>query len=124
MSALATVVPKSFSSKFSAKIDFSDRAFYVTVADADIGSLMSLHTLLEKYLVKYEQIWMVRTVKNVVLLNKNSGAYLGGGGGFGGPGPPGSPKGRQKERKKGKGKKERGEKRKKRKRRGKREKGR
>ena len=28
----------------------SDRAFYVTIADADIGSLKSLHTLFDKYL--------------------------------------------------------------------------
>ena len=27
---------------------FSDRAFYVTIADADIGSLKSLHTLFDK----------------------------------------------------------------------------
>ena len=29
---------------------FSDRAFYVTVSDADIGSLKSLYTLFDKYL--------------------------------------------------------------------------
>ena len=38
---------------------FSDRAFYVTIADADIESLKSLHTLFDKYLdhmlVKFEQ---------------------------------------------------------------------
>ena len=28
----------------------SDRLFYVTIADADIGSLKSLHTLFDKYL--------------------------------------------------------------------------
>ena len=38
---------------------FSDRAFYVTIADADIGSLKSFHKLFDKYLdhllVKFEQ---------------------------------------------------------------------
>ena len=38
---------------------FPDRAFYVTIADADIGSLKSLHILFDKYLdhilVKFEQ---------------------------------------------------------------------
>ena len=29
---------------------FSDRAFYVTIADVDIGSQKSLHTLFDKYL--------------------------------------------------------------------------
>ena len=37
---------------------FFDRAFYVTIVDADIGSLKSLHTLFDKYLdrvlVKFE----------------------------------------------------------------------
>ena len=47
MSALATVARKSFNSKFTAKINFSDRAFYVTIADADIGSPKSLHTLFD-----------------------------------------------------------------------------
>ena len=43
---------------------FSDWAFYVTIADADIGSLKSLHTLFDKYLdhmlVKFEQNRMVQ----------------------------------------------------------------
>ena len=59
MSALATVARKSFNCKFAAKIDFPDRAFYVTIANADIGSLKSRHTLFDKYLdqilVKFEQ---------------------------------------------------------------------
>ena len=53
MSALATVARKRFNGKFS------DRAFYVTISDADIGSQKSLHTLFDKYLdhmlVKLEQ---------------------------------------------------------------------
>ena len=59
MSALATVAGKSFNGKFTAKIDFSDRVSYITIANADIGNLKSLHTLLGKYLdhiqVKFEQ---------------------------------------------------------------------
>ena len=58
MSTLATVARKSFNSKFTAKID-CDRAFYLLFADADIGSLKSLHTLFDKYLdlmlVEFEQ---------------------------------------------------------------------
>ena len=50
MSALATVAQKSFNSKFTAKNIFSDPAFYVTIADTDIGSLKSLHTFSDKYL--------------------------------------------------------------------------
>ena len=50
MSALATVARKSFNGKSTAKILFSDRAFYVTIADADTGNLKSLHTLFDKYL--------------------------------------------------------------------------
>ena len=55
---------------------FSDRAFYVTIiiADTDIGSLKSLHTLFDKYfdhmLVKIEQNRMVRTIQNFVLFDK------------------------------------------------------
>ena len=48
--------------------------FYITIADADIGSLKSLHTLFDKYfdhmLVKFEQNRMVRTVQNFDLLDK------------------------------------------------------
>ena len=44
MSVLATVAGKSFNGKFG-KNWFSDRVFYVTIADDDIGSLKSLHTL-------------------------------------------------------------------------------
>ena len=43
-------------------------AFYVTIADADVGSLKSLHTLFDKYLdhmlVEFEQNHMVRTIQN------------------------------------------------------------
>ena len=46
---------------------FSDRAFYVTITDPNIGSLKSLHTLFGKYLdhmlVKYEQNRMVRNIQ-------------------------------------------------------------
>ena len=74
MSALATVVRKSFNGKFTAKIWFSDQAFYVTIADADTGGLKSLHTLFDKYLdhmlVEFEQNSMVQTTQNFVLFDK------------------------------------------------------
>ena len=60
----------------TAKKWFSDRAVYVTIADADIGSLKSLHTLFDKYLdhmlVKFEQNRMVWTthMHNFVLFDK------------------------------------------------------
>ena len=50
MSPLTLVERKSFNGKFTAKKWFSDREFYVTIADADMGSLKSLHTLFDKYL--------------------------------------------------------------------------
>ena len=51
MLALAKVARKRFNGKFTAKIDFPrDRAFYDTIAGADIGSLKSLHTLFDNYI--------------------------------------------------------------------------
>ena len=50
MSALATVARKTFNGKFTAKIDFPIGSFYVTIADAGIGSLKSPHTLFDKHL--------------------------------------------------------------------------
>ena len=38
VSVFATVARKSFNGKFTAKIEFSDRAFYVAITDSDIGS--------------------------------------------------------------------------------------
>ena len=75
MSALATVARKRFNGIFTAKKKwFSDRAFHVTIADADIGSLKSLHTLFDKYLdhmlVKYEQNRTVQAIQNFVLFDK------------------------------------------------------
>ena len=74
MSALAKVARKSLNGIFTAKIDFPIRAFYVTIADADIGSLNSLHTLSDKYLdqmlVKFERNCIVRTIQNFVLFDK------------------------------------------------------
>ena len=53
---------------------FSAQVFYVTIADADIGSRKSLHTLFDKYLdrilVKFEQNRMVRTIQNFELFRK------------------------------------------------------
>ena len=74
MSALATVAGKIFNGKFTAKIDFPIGYFYITIADADIGSLKSLHTLFDKYLdhmlVKFKPNRMVRTIQNFELYDK------------------------------------------------------
>ena len=74
MSALAMVTRKSFNGKFTAKIDFPIGHFYVTITDADIGSLKSLHTLfdenLDLMLVKFEQNRMVWTIQSFVLYDK------------------------------------------------------
>ena len=47
---------------------------YITIADDDIKSLKSLHTLFDKYLdhmlVKFEQNRMVRTIQNFELFDK------------------------------------------------------
>ena len=75
-SALATVARKSFKWQIYCKNCFSDWAFYVTIADADIGSLKSLYTLFDKYLdhmlvtVKIKQNRMVQTIQNFVLFDK------------------------------------------------------
>ena len=51
-----------------------DQAFYVTITDADIGSLKSLHKLFDKYqdhmLAKFEQNPMVRTIQYVYFFGK------------------------------------------------------
>ena len=74
MSALATVARKSLNGKFTAKIDFFNRAFYVTITDADNGSLKSLHRLFHKYLdnmlVKFEKNRWVQTIQKFVLFDK------------------------------------------------------
>ena len=50
------------------------KPFYVTIADADIKSLKSLHTLFDKYLdhmlVQFEQYRMVQTIQNFELFDK------------------------------------------------------
>ena len=50
---------------------FFDWSFYVTIADADIGSLKSLHTLFDKYLdhmlMKFEQF----ELQNFEFFDKN-----------------------------------------------------
>ena len=70
MSALTTVAGKSFNGKFTV----FDHVFYITIADADIGSLKSLHTVFGKYLehmlVKFEQNRMVRTLQNIEFFEK------------------------------------------------------
>ena len=67
---------KSFNSQFTAKKWFSDWAFYVAIADADIENLKSLHTLFDMYLdhmgVEFEQNCrpMVWNIQNFVLFDK------------------------------------------------------
>ena len=74
MSALATVAPKSFNGKFTAKIDFRSGILRYN-ADADIGSLKSLHTLFDKYLdhmlVKFEKMVWSESYKILCFLTKN-----------------------------------------------------
>ena len=70
MSALATVY-----SKCTAKIDFPIGYFMLPyIADTDIGSLKSLHTIFDKYLdhmlVKFEQNRMVQSIQNFELFDK------------------------------------------------------
>ena len=58
MSALATVAGESFNGKFTAKIDFPIAVFYITIADADIGSQKSRHTSFDKYFGPHAgEIW-------------------------------------------------------------------
>ena len=50
-----------------------DWVFYATIADADIGSLKSFHTLIDEYLhhmLVFEQNCMVQTIKNIELFDK------------------------------------------------------
>ena len=51
------------------------KLFPLTVANADIGSLKSLHKLFDKYLdhmlVKFEHNRMVQTTRNFELFDKN-----------------------------------------------------
>ena len=74
MSALAMAVGKSFDFKFTVKNWFSDQVFNIVIADADIGSLKSLHILFDKYfyhmLLKFEQNREVRTIPNFELFEK------------------------------------------------------
>ena len=53
---------------------FSDRIFYNSIADANIGSQKSPHTLFDKYLdhmlVKFEQNRIVRTIQDFELFDK------------------------------------------------------
>ena len=66
MLSLATVALKSLNGKFAAKNWFSDQVFYVTIADADIGS-KSLKALFDKYLdhmlVKFKENRMAKVHK-------------------------------------------------------------
>ena len=64
MSALAAVARKSFDDIYCENW-FSDRAFYVTNADADIGSLKYLHTLLDRCLKLYTTLWNIWTYQQL-----------------------------------------------------------
>ena len=73
MTALAMVARKSFNGKFTAKLIFRS-SIYVTIADANIENLKSLHTLfdkcLEHMLLKFEQNRMVQTIQNFEIFDK------------------------------------------------------
>ena len=73
MSALATVAGNSLRANLLQNLNFRS-GIYFTIADADIGSLKSLHTLFDKYLdymlVKFGQNRMVQTVQNFELFDK------------------------------------------------------
>ena len=80
MSALATITRESLNGIFTEKKKkkkkhrFSDPVLYVTIADADIGSLEPLHTLFDKYLnkivwSKLNKIWSFLT-KNGYFFDK------------------------------------------------------
>ena len=52
---------ENFQANLLQKIDFSiGQAFYVTITDADITSLKSLHKLFDTYLDQFDQSRMVR----------------------------------------------------------------
>ena len=74
MSASAMVTWKSFNGKFTW---FSNRAFYVTIPDANLESLNPLHTLCNKYLdhilVKFKQNCMGQITQNFELFDKKNG---------------------------------------------------
>ena len=74
MSALAKVARKSFNGRFTTKKMIFRPVFYITIAETDIRSLKSLHTLFDKYLdhvlVKYKQNRMFQTIQNFELFNK------------------------------------------------------
>ena len=66
---------ESLNGKFTAKNDFFDRVFYFIIVDADIGSLKSFRTLVDKYLdhmaEKFDQNRMVWTIKTKKQNKKN-----------------------------------------------------
>ena len=74
MSALTTAVGKTFCGKFTVEINFLIGFFYIIIADPDVGSLKSLHTVFDKYLVhmlvKFEQNCMVQTIQKFELFDK------------------------------------------------------
>ena len=73
MSASAMVASNEIGKSIFA-VNLPLKLFYVTVANADIGSLKSLHTSFTKclyhMLVKFEQNRMVQTTRNFELFDK------------------------------------------------------
>ena len=73
--SFSKVARKSFNDKCIAQIDFPIGYFMLPNADANIGSLKSLHTL-GYMLVKFEQIRIVQTIQNFQLCDKNVSLFL------------------------------------------------
>ena len=74
VSAFANAARKSFNGKYTANIDCQKEKFmFITDANADIGSLKSLHKVFGNYLnhmlVKCEQNRMVLNIPNFSILN-------------------------------------------------------
>ena len=70
MSALATIYRKCILQNLIFRLGI----LYYHIADADIGSLKSLHTLFDKYLdhmlVKFDQNRMVQSIQNFELFDQ------------------------------------------------------
>ena len=60
-------------------VNLPSKLFRATIANADIGSLKSLHTLFNKYLdpmqAKFEQKCMIQTTRNFELFEKKTQVF-------------------------------------------------
>ena len=65
---MSTLAGKSFKGKIYFKK--SDRVFYLTIADTNIGSLKSLHTFFDEYLDHMLMKFEKKTVQNVEFYDK------------------------------------------------------